>query len=60
MIDSMRRIVKLNHPLYGKVELNIDKVIAVVPEKHQLLFEAVRWDLAPEEFAKVYEVWQRI
>lgn len=56
----MRKIVKLNHPLYGKIELNIDKVIAVVPEKHQLLFEAVRWDLKPEEFAKVYEVWQRI
>ena len=55
----MANIVKLKHPHYGEVELNVDRVIAVVPEKHQLLFEDVYWPLAPEEFAKVYEVWNK-
>ena len=56
----MSNIVKLNHPRYGEVELNVDRVIAVVPKKHQLLFEEVYWPLEPEEFDKVYEVWSKL
>ena len=52
--------VKLHveHPNYGDVELNVDRVIAVSPEKHILIFEEVLWHLDAENFAKVYEVWK--
>lgn len=55
----MAKIVKLNHSVYGNIELNIDRVIAVVPEKCLLLFERYCWNLEPHEFAKVYEVWNK-
>ena len=55
----MRRIVKIKHPLYGDLELNVDKVIAVVPKRCQLLFEYYKWDLDFDEFAKVYEIWSK-
>lgn len=55
----MANIVKLKHPRYGDIELNVDRVIAVVPESHQLLFEDVYWPLESEEFDKVYEVWNK-
>ena len=53
----MKNIVKLNHPFYGDMELNVDRVIAVVPKKHQILFERAIWELTEEEFEKVYKAW---
>lgn len=54
----MAKIVSVNHKTYGKTELNVERVIAVVPEKNMLLFEDVCWVLIEEDFDKVYEAWK--
>jgi hypothetical protein len=56
----MAKIVSVNHTRYGKTELNVERVIAVVPEKNMLLFEDVYWVLSEEDFDKVYEEWKEL
>ena len=56
----MAKIVSVNHARYGKTELNVNHVIAVVPEKKMLLFEDVYWVLSEECFNKVYEAWKEL
>ena len=54
----MDRIVTITHPLYGECELDVDKVIAIVPMKRQLLFEYAIWTLNDDDFYKVSEIWR--
>lgn len=55
---KMDRIVTITHPLYGECELDVDKVIAIVPMKRQLLFECAIWTLNVDDFYKVSEIWR--
>jgi hypothetical protein len=59
--EGMARIieVEVNRPNYGKVELNISKIIAVVPQRRMLIFECVVWYLGQEDFDRVYKAWKR-
>jgi len=54
----MDRIVTITHPQYGECELDVDRVIAIVPKKRQLLFECVIWTLNDDDFCKVSEIWR--
>ena len=56
----MAKIVKINHPFYGDVEFNVNRVLAVVPERHELLFESAIWKLEKDEFEKVYDIWNQM
>ena len=59
----MAKIIKIDvaSPAnYGEVELNVERVIAVIPRKRWLLFEDVFWKLDEENFNKVYEVWKQL
>lgn len=59
--EGMARIieVEVNQPNYGKVELNVSKIIAVVPQRRMLIFECVVWYLSQEDFDRVYKAWKR-
>jgi len=56
----MNKIVTVKHPKYGTCELNVEKVIALAPEEHKLLFEYLYWKLEPDDFDKVSKVWHEI
>jgi len=56
----MDRIVTITHPQYGECELDVEKVIALVPNKNKLLFEYIFWTLNDEDFKKVSEVWHKL
>lgn len=53
-------IVTVNHPVYGVTELNVERVIAICPEKRRVLFERVVWELNEEDFQKVAEAWREM
>ena len=47
-------------PIYGKVIVNVDHIIAVSAidsDKHLIYFENVAWELTPEDFEKVRHSW---
>lgn len=52
-------IVEVNHRTYGKTELNIDRIIAICPEKKWILFEEVFWPLYEDDFNKVADEWRK-
>jgi len=58
----MVKIVKVHvsRPNYGYVELDITRILAVIPDSNALLFENVIWHLEEEEFDKVYKEWKRL
>ncbi len=56
----MNKIVSVTHPNYGKCELDVERVIALVPTKNILLFEYTFWILNDEDFKKVSEVWHKL
>lgn len=51
-------IVEVNHPIYGKTELNVARVIGICPHKSWVLFEQVYWPLNEADFIKVAQVWR--
>ena len=51
-------IVEVNHPEYGKTELNVERVIAICPLKRWILFENVSWPLSQADFDKVADAWR--
>lgn len=47
-------------PIYGKVLVNVDHIIAISAadsNKHSIYFESVAWKLTPEDFDKVRQSW---
>ena len=56
----MDRIVTITHPQYGECELDVEKVIALIPNKNKLLFEYIFWTLNDDDFKKVSEVWHKL
>lgn len=54
----MAKIVQVHHQVYGEVELNVERVIAVCLDKNWLLFEDCYWPLSESDFNKVYKVWK--
>lgn len=46
--------------MYGICKLDVDRVIALVPEKNMLLFERAYWVLNDKDFNKVSEVWHKL
>jgi len=54
------KAVLVNEPHYGICWLDVDRVIALVPEKRWLLFEGVRWELDEHDFKKVSDVWHQL
>lgn len=56
----MERIITVKESHYGVVELDVDKVIALVPEKRMLLFESVYWILDQEDFDAVSDMWHEL
>ena len=56
----MAKIISVNveHPRYGETEVNVERVIAVIPEKRRVLFEDVYWDLDDKNFKKLYQAWK--
>lgn len=56
----MNRIVKVNEMHYGTCELDVDKVIALVPRRHMLLFDSTYWVLDTKDFDFVSEVWHKL
>lgn len=53
-------IIEVNHPNYGKTELNVERVIAICPLKRWILFENVYWPLSQADFDKVAEAWREM
>ena len=53
-------VVKVDHLYYGKTELRVEKVIAICPDQHLLLFEDVKWKLSAEDFDKVAKEWRKL
>lgn len=51
-------IIEVKHPTYGKTELNVERIIAICPEKKLVLFEDVYWPLSEEDFNKVADAWR--
>lgn len=56
----MNSIVTVITPYYGECELDVNRIIALVPEKRELLFESTYWILNQEDFDKVYELWHTL
>ena len=57
----MERIVTVKEQSYGIVELDVDKVIALVADKRMLLFEYAYWVLdKKEDFDKVSTIWHEL
>ena len=56
----MNKTVLVTESHYGICWLDVSRVIALVPEKHMLLFESVFWTLSKEDFNKVSEIWHKI
>ena len=53
-------IVEVNHPIYGKTELNVARVIGICPHKNWVLFEQVYWPLNEADFIKVAQAWREL
>ena len=56
----MNRIVKVDEFHYGECELDVERVIALVPKKRMLLFERAYWELKQEDYDRVSEVWHKL
>ena len=56
----MAKIISVNvtHPNYGVTEVNVERIIAVIPDKRMVLFEDVYWDLDKENFEVLYKAWK--
>lgn len=56
----MAKIISVNvtHPNYGVTEVNVERIIAVIPDKRRVLFEDVYWDLDKENFEVLYKAWK--
>jgi hypothetical protein len=53
----MKKILKIKDSFYGDTELNIERILALVPNKRQILFEGVAWTLNEDDFNKVSDAW---
>ena len=51
--------IKVACPDYGVTEVNVERIIAVIPDKRRVLFEDVYWDLDKENFEILYKAWKR-
>ena len=57
----MNRIVRVaKHYPYMECELDVERVIALVPNENKLLFEYTFWTLNDDDFKKVSEVWHKL
>ena len=56
----MNRIITVSELHYGECELDVDRVVALVPRKRMLLFEDTYWLLNQEDFDKVREIWHKL
>ena len=56
----MNSIVTVTTSYYGVCKLDVNRVIALVPEKRMLLFESTYWILNQEDFDKVSEIWHKL
>ena len=56
----MKKTVLVSVPHYGYCWLDVDRVIALVPDKHWILFESVRWELDSNDFKKVSDIWHQL
>ena len=56
----MNRIIKVDEFHYGECELDVERVIALVPKKRMLLFERAYWELKQEDYDRVSEVWHKL
>ncbi len=56
----MNRIIKVTESHYGECELDVDRVVALVPKKRMLLFEDTYWILNPKDFDRVSEIWHKL
>lgn len=54
------RIVRVSESHYGECELDVRRVLALVPKKRMLLFENTYWILNQEDFDKVSDVWHSL
>ena len=50
--------VKVAHPSYGITEVNVERIIAVIPNTRRVLFEDVYWELDKENFEVLYKAWK--
>jgi hypothetical protein len=51
------KIVTINYSKYGKVKLDVSRVIALIPEDFSIVFEFVIWRLSEEDYKIVDEAW---
>ena len=56
----MNSIVTVKELHYGVCELDVNRVIALVPEKKLLVFESIYWKVGQEDFDKVSELWHTL
>lgn len=56
----MKRVVKVSEAHYGECELDVERVIALVPDKRLLLFEGTYWELNQRDYDMVSEVWHKL
>lgn len=56
----MKKVVLVTEPHYGICWLDVERVLALVPEKNMLVFESICWTLSKEDFNKVSEIWHKL
>ena len=56
----MSSIITVNEQHYGECELDVSRVIALVPGKKALLFEYAIWRLEEEDYERVSELWHKL
>ena len=56
----MGKILKIKDSFYGETEVNIERIVALVPNKKQILFEGVAWTLNEDDFNKVSDAWHEL
>lgn len=50
--------VLVDKPMYGNTELDVERIVAVIPDQRRVLFENLIWELDQENFDKVYIAWK--
>lgn len=54
------KTILVNVSPYGPCWLDVNRVIALVPDKHWILFENVRWELDSNDFKKISDIWHQL
>ena len=56
----MNSIITVTAHNHGECELDVSRVVALVPRRKELLFESTYWKLNDADFDRVSELWHKL